>query len=55
MPAKTLHFKVGNGDMTLMETASGRKILVDINICAADEPTVSGTIVCLFDASARRK
>lgn len=39
MPAKTLHFKVGNGDMTLIETASGRKILVDINICAADEPT----------------
>jgi hypothetical protein len=39
MAAKTLHFKVGNGDMTLIETASGRKILVDINICAADEPT----------------
>ncbi|MFA6966428.1 metallohydrolase [Bosea sp. (in: a-proteobacteria)] len=39
MPAKTQHFKVGNGDMTLIETASGRKILVDINICATDEPT----------------
>lgn len=39
MAAKTLHFQVGKGDMTLIETASGRKILVDINICAADEPT----------------
>jgi hypothetical protein len=32
-------FPVGNGDMTLIETASGRKILIDLNIrAAADDP-----------------
>src|SRR5690554_6205983 len=34
---RTTHFKVGNGDMTLIETGSGRKILVDINICNSDD------------------
>jgi len=38
MAVKTSHFKVDNGDMTLFELESGRRILVDINIrCAADD------------------
>jgi len=37
MTARTTHFKVGNGDMTLVETESGRKILVDINIRQDEE------------------
>ena len=35
MKAKLNFFPVGNGDMTLIETASGRMILIDINIRAA--------------------
>jgi hypothetical protein len=36
---KTVHFRVSNGDMTLLEFESGRKLLVDINIRdAADDP-----------------
>ena len=32
-------FPVGNGDMTLVELESGRKILIDLNIRAtADDP-----------------
>ena len=32
-------FPVGNGDMTLIKTASGRHILIDLNIRAdADDP-----------------
>ena len=39
MSAKTTHFKVGNGDMTLIEFESGRRLLVDIKIrVAADDP-----------------
>ncbi len=39
MPVKTTHFKVDNGDMTLIELESGRKVLVDIKIrVAADNP-----------------
>lgn len=39
MTAKTTHFKVSNGDMTLIETGEGNFILVDINIRAsADDP-----------------
>jgi len=39
MPVKTTHFRVGNGDMMLVEFDSGRKLLVDINIrAAADDP-----------------
>lgn len=39
MTANTTHFKVDNGDMLLIETATGRKILTDINIrCDADDP-----------------
>ncbi len=38
MAIKTSHFKVDNGDMTLIELESGRRILADINIrCAADD------------------
>ncbi|MDB5620421.1 metallohydrolase [Tardiphaga sp.] len=38
MAVKASHFKVGNGDMTLLECESGRRILVDINIrSAADD------------------
>ncbi len=32
MAAETLHFKVDNGDMSLIEVQGGRTILVDINI-----------------------
>ena len=36
---KTTHFRVDNGDMTLVEFESGRKLLIDINIReAADDP-----------------
>jgi hypothetical protein len=36
---KTVHFRVDNGDMTLVELESGRRILIDINIrAAADDP-----------------
>lgn len=33
--AKTYHFKVGNGDMALVEFASGRRLIIDINIRGA--------------------
>jgi hypothetical protein len=37
--ARTVHFRVDNGDMTLVELASGRVLLIDINIRgAADDP-----------------
>lgn len=40
MAAKTTHFKVSNGDMTLIETGDGHTIIVDINIrAAADDPS----------------
>jgi len=29
---RTVHFRVDNGDMTLVEFESGRKLLIDINI-----------------------
>lgn len=35
MAAKTTHFKVNNGDMTLLRTGDGHSIIVDINIRAA--------------------
>ena len=35
MTATLSFFPVGNGDMTLVETESGRKILIDLNIRAA--------------------
>jgi hypothetical protein len=39
MTVRTHHFRVGNGDMTLVELESGKRVLVDINIrCAADDP-----------------
>lgn len=39
MSAKTTHFKVGNGDMTLMVLESGRRVLIDCKItCDADNP-----------------
>jgi ribonuclease BN (tRNA processing enzyme) len=39
MAAKTTHFKVGNGDMTLVALESGRNILIDCKIGqAADDP-----------------
>ena len=39
MAAKTYHFKVGNGDMTLVALESGRNILIDCKIGhAADDP-----------------
>ena len=37
MIVKTTHFRVGNGDMMLVVTESGRKILVDCNIRTASE------------------
>ena len=39
MSSKISFFPVGNGDMTLIETESGRKIMIDMNIrTAADDP-----------------
>ncbi len=39
MTAKTIHFKVDNGDMSLVETGDGHFVLIDINIrAAADDP-----------------
>lgn len=39
MAVKTSHFKVDNGDMTLIEFESGRRLLVDIKVRqAADDP-----------------
>lgn len=39
MTAQTTHFKVDNGDMLLIETGDGQRILVDINIRVdADDP-----------------
>ncbi|CCB65519.1 hypothetical protein [Hyphomicrobium sp. MC1] len=39
MTATTTHFKVDNGDMTLIALESGRYILIDCKIrCAADDP-----------------
>lgn len=35
MTAETMHFKVANGDMSLIKLHSGRSILIDINIRAA--------------------
>ena len=41
MAATTTHFRVGNGDMTLVELESGRTILIDIRIRAdADSPLI---------------
>ena len=42
MTAKICFFPVGNGDMTLLLTESGKKILIDTNIRAdADNPSKS--------------
>ncbi len=42
MSAKITFFPVGNGDMTLLETESGKKILIDCRIRKGDEyPDVS--------------
>jgi hypothetical protein len=39
MSVQTFHFRVDNGDMTLIRLESGRAILTDINIRAsADDP-----------------
>ncbi|WP_159731606.1 metallohydrolase [Methylosinus sp. Ce-a6] len=37
MTAKTTHFPVDNGDMTLIETENGRRILIDCNIRTSAE------------------
>ena len=37
MSAKITFFPVGNGDMTLIETDSGKKILIDCNIRGGSE------------------
>ena len=39
MVARLRFFPVGNGDMTLVQLESGRKVLIDMNIrAAADDP-----------------
>jgi len=39
MPAAISFFPVANGDMTLVTTESGSKLLIDLNIrAAADDP-----------------
>lgn len=53
--AKTYHFKVGNGDMALVELETGRRILVDINIRGAadsksdDTPDVASQLRDILD------
>jgi hypothetical protein len=50
MSAKTMHFRVGNGDMMLILLDSGKRILVDIDIRAdaddedSDTPDVAGQL-----------
>ncbi|WP_245448911.1 metallohydrolase [Phyllobacterium sophorae] len=50
MTAQTTHFKVSNGDMTLIETGDGHFVLVDCNIRTAaddlndDTPDVAGQL-----------
>lgn len=50
MAVKTMHFRVGNGDMMLMVLDSGKRILVDIDIRAdaddedTDTPDVGGQL-----------
>lgn len=40
MAASTTHFKVDNGDMLLVRTAAGRKVVIDVNIRSdADDPS----------------
>ncbi len=41
--ARTVHFRVGNGDMTLVQFASGRTLLIDINIRAAADDSDDDT------------
>ncbi len=36
MTANTVHFRVGNGDMHLVEMEGGRKLLIDINVRQPD-------------------
>ena len=43
MSAKTVHFKVDNGDMALVELESGRRVLVDIRIRTAADDTDDDT------------
>ncbi|WP_199257896.1 ComEC/Rec2 family competence protein [Paracoccus binzhouensis] len=43
MASKITLFPVGNGDMTLIETDSGRKILIDLNIRAAADDSDDDT------------
>ena len=43
MIIKTTHFRVGNGDMTLIELPGGRRILIDINIRSAADDTDDDT------------
>lgn len=43
MTIKTTHFRVGNGDMTLIELPGGRRILIDINIRSAADYTDDDT------------
>lgn len=43
MSIKTLHFRVGNGDMTLVVLESGRRLLVDIKITADADDEDSDT------------
>ena len=43
MAAKSTHFRVGNGDMTLIKLDSGRCILIDINIRSAADDTQDST------------
>ena len=39
MAGRLSFFPVGNGDMTLVQTEGGQKILIDMNIlAAADDP-----------------
>lgn len=59
--AKTYHFKVGNGDMALVELETGRRILIDINIRGAadnendDTPDVASQLRDLLDRDEEKR
>ena len=51
MTASLPFFPVGNGDMTLLQTEEGTKILIDLNTPAATDDCGSPTLV--FNDSAK--
>lgn len=56
MTARIVFFPVGNGDMSLIETDSGKKILIDCRIRSGDEfPDVNGMLRERLDRDAQNR